>query len=258
MSKLRLLAILSALAACSAAPTAQSAPPEKHATTNPQDAEIRTLVDELVFQHERATESPLLTPGIPGGGDDDEYKKQYDKCQVAFRKLTELKQAAFPILVEHLDDKRASIPFRNHYMEHSVGDACYWCIYFQLQDRPDDYSSYGYQRKGRDGKDHPKPYWEGTPFDAAGGPKPWLEQNRHLSYPEMQVKCLNWLLDREKAIGVPDAKSYFVNILPLEIRILERKQETGADVKRQLDELRQIQKDRIVEKVPKELLPVTP
>src|SRR5262249_54823075 len=97
--------------------------------------------------------------------------------------------------------------------------------------------------------------WEGTPFDDAGGLKAWLEQNKDLSYAEKQIKCLNWLLTREKAIGIPDAESYFEDILPLEIRILERKRETGADVQQQLDRLRKIQKDKIVVEVPVELLP---
>ena len=82
----------------------------------------------------------------------------------------------------------------------------------------------------------------------------WLEQNKALSYPEKQIKCLNWLLAREKAIGAWDAESYFENILPLEIRILERKRETG-DVEQELNRLRRIMKRRIVKEVPAELLP---
>jgi len=235
--------------AFNAQPTQPKAPP----ATGKQEAEIRKLIEQLVFEHEKASETPLLSPGIDGN--DKEYKKQFEKCQQAFRKLTEFKEAAFPFLIEHLDDKRPSIHFRNHYLGHSVGDACYWNIYFQLEDQPKDYSSYGHSRKGRDGKAHTKPYWEGTPFDEAGGLKAWLEQNKDLSYPEKQIKCLNWLLAREKAIGAPDAESYFENILPLEIRILERKQETGADVNRELNRLRKIMKGKLINEVPAELLP---
>jgi len=246
--------VAAALAVQCAAVNAQQAQPRDRPAASNQEAEIRKLIEQLVFQHKNASQTPLLSPGI-GGNDDKEYKRQFDKCQQAFRKLTEFKGAAFPFLVEHLDDKRPSIHFRNHSMGHSVGDACYWNIYFQLQDRPNDYSSYGYSRKGRDGKDHPKPYWEGTPFDEAGGLKAWLEQNKDLSYPEKQIKCLNWLLAREKAIGAPDPESYFENILPLEISILERKQEAGADVNRELDRLRKIMKGKLINEVPVELLP---
>jgi hypothetical protein len=168
---------------------------------------IRALIENLVFIHDRATETPLISPGI-AEDDDKEYERQFEKCQQAFKEIGALKGKALPFLVEHLGDKRPSINFRNHYAGHSVGDACYWNIYFQLQDRPKDYSEYGYQRKGKDGEDHPKPYWEGTPFDEAGGLAKWLEANKKLSYPEMQIKCLTWLLDEEKKIGASDPESY--------------------------------------------------
>jgi len=220
-----------------------------------QEAEIKNLIEQLVFDHPRAAETPLISPMAGVNDGDPQYKKQFDKCGQAFRKLTELGEAAFPSLAAHLDDKRPSIHFRNHYLEHSVGDACYWNIYFQLTDHPKDYSSYGYARKGRNGELQPKPYWDGTPFDEAGGLPKWLEQNKALSYPEKQIKCLNWLLVREKAIGAPDAGSYFENILPLEIHILERQEETGANVEPELNRLRQILKDKKTGDVPPELLP---
>lgn len=215
---------------------------------------IRALIEDLVFEHEKASETFLISPGI-AGNDDEEYKRQFEKCQGAFKKLSGLKAQAFPILVEHLKDKRPSIHFQNHYEGHSVGAACYWNIYFQLQDTPSNYSEYGYQRKGRDGKDHPKPYWEGTPFDEAGGIAQWLKQNEKLSYVEMQIKCLNWLLEREKKIGAADADSYFLNILPLEIRIRERRLEAGAEVEGELKRLRDALAKKDVTTVPVTLLP---
>lgn len=240
--------------------------------TETQLAEIRALVEQLVFADGKATNRPLLQPGMvvygadgkpvddsllsPGYHKDaEEYKRRYAACERAFEKLFELRALAFPVLIEHLDDKRQSINFRNHSVGNSVGHACYWNIYYQLQDRPPNYSKYGYSRTGRDGKEHPKPYWEGSPFDDAGGLKKWLEQNRNLTYPEMQVKCLEWLLAKERAIGACDAESYFVNILPLEIRILERKQEAGQNVAGELDRLRMILKNRDVKAIPPELLP---
>ena len=159
------------------------------------------------------------------------------------------------MLIKHLDDKRQSINFRNHHLGNSVSHACYWNIYFQLQDRPPDYSRYGYSRKGRDGKDHPKPYWKGSPFDEAGGLREWLTANENLNYQQKQIKCLNWLLEREKLIGAPNAQSYFINILPLEIQILQRRLENGEDVETELKRLRNIQMGKLVDQVPKELLP---
>jgi len=152
--------------------------------------------------------------------------------------------------------QRFSIPLRNHFLGQSVGDACYWNIYFQLQDRPDDYSSYGYFRTGRDGQNHEKPYWEGTPFDEAGGVAEWLDENNDLSYTEKQIKCLRWLLEKEKAIGARDPESYFENILPLEIRVAERRLEAGEkDVQRELERLRLIRDEKRVAEIPREYLP---
>jgi len=233
-----------------------------------QEADIRTLIEQLVISEGQASNRPMMDPTMKiydadgkevKPADDtkaaEEYRKEFQSCQMAFKKLFELRIAAFPVLIEHLDDKRQSINFRNHFLGNSVGDACRWNIYYQLQDMPEDYSEYGYSRTGRDGKRHPKPYWEGTPFDDAGGVKKWLEQNGNLTYPEMQVKCLQWLLAKEKAIGACDAESYFLNILPLEIRILERKREAGENVAEELDRLRKVLENKEVKEIPAELLP---
>lgn len=228
-----------------------NAPFENLVVPPEQEAEIRALVEQLVFAESEAQNRPVLAPhgrkeddkhlfdaennrlfydpSRSGGGpkDPEEYRQRFETCQAAFEKLTEFKIAAFPVLIEHLDDKQQSINFRNHFLGNSVGNACHWILYYQLQDEPDNYSEYGESRKGSDGKKHVKPYWEGTPFDEAGGPKKWLEANKRLSYRQMQIKCLQWLLDKEKAIGAPDAESYALNIRPLETRILERKQQAG-------------------------------
>ena len=238
----------------SASDVAQPAVPEAHVQeSGPAEAEIEAIVDELVFADVDAQNQPVISPGITDNS--EEYRKRFEICQTAFQKLTDFGEVAFPVLVKHLDDKRQSINFRNHYVGNSVGDACYWNIYFQLQDRPRGYSRYGYSRKGRDGEDHPKPYWAGTPFDEAGGLSEWLAVNENLNYQEKQIKCLNWLLDKEKLIGGPDAESYFINILPLQIRILERRLENGDDVENELRRLRRIQTEKLVDQVPKELLP---
>ena len=217
------------------------------------EADIEAIVDQLVFADSDAQNNPLIGPGITD--DSEAYRKRFETCQTAFQCLSELKDVAFPVLIKHLDDKRQSINFRNHQMGSSVGHACYWNIYCQLQDRPRDYSQYGYSREGRDGKDHPKPYLVGSPFDDAGGLRKWLTANENLNYLEKQIKCLNWLLESEKLIGAPDAESYDINILPLEIRTLERRLENGDNVEAELNRLRKIQTDKLVAQIPQELLP---
>jgi len=210
--------------------------------TPQQQAEIEALIDQLVL------DTSIDPKDMVARG------KAWDTCIAAFEKLSTYQERAFPQLVRHLDDKRPSIPFRNHRLGFEVGNACYWNLYYQLQDRPDDYSRYGYYRKGRDGKEHPQPYWKGTPFDDAGGVKKWLAAHRGLSYPQMQVECLRWLLKKEKEIGAPDAASYFLNILPLEIQILKRRQQAGEDVQAELKRLQKIKQEKRVDQIPRELL----
>lgn len=233
-----------------------------------QEAEIKLLIEQLVLADQQASNRPTIDPNmkifdakgneVKSDGDEkkaEEYQERYNSCNKAFQKLGDLKIAAFPAMVAHLDDKRQSINFRNHYLANSVGDACYWNIYYQLQDTPDDYSEYGDGRLGHDGEYHTKPYWEGTPFDEAGGLKQWLEKNKKLSYVQMQIKCLRWLLEKEKAIGASDAESYFINILPLEIRILERRQQAGENVANELARLKKVMAAKDATAVPAELLP---
>lgn len=219
-----------------------------------QEKEIRALIEQLVFDVP-VKPGPVYAPGIRDKT--DEYRKNFERCSTAFAKLMEYKAVSIPLLVEHLDDKRQSINFRNHDLRNSVGHACYLNIYYQLQDRPRDYSRYGHSREGRDGDDHVQPYWEGTPFDDDGGVKKWLKNNENLSYVEKRIKCLKWLLEKEKAIGAPDPESYFINILPLEIRILERRLEAGEDVKKELERLREVKSKKLVDQIPAGVLPTT-
>jgi hypothetical protein len=218
-----------------------------------QQKQIASLIEQLVFAEQKASDDPLIDPDF--ADQDDAYRKRFDRCRNAFKKLSELKDVAFPLLIAHLDDDRQSIPFRNHSSGQSMGDACYWIIHDQLQDRPDDYSSYGYDRKGRDGEFHTQPYWDGSPFEDAGGLVKWLEENRELTYTQKQIKCLQWLLDSETKIGAPDAESYFENILPLEIRIVERRLEAGEDTRRELQRLRLIRDEKRVAEIPARYLP---
>jgi hypothetical protein len=145
----------------------------------------------------------------------------------SFKRLTAFNELAFPILASHLDDERPSRMHWNHTFARTVGAICYRVIHDQLTEFPPGYTEYGLQRTGRDGKGHLKPYWEGTPYDQSGGLKNWLQQNQTLTYTEKRIKCLTWLLDEEKKIGVIDHYSYYVNIQPLELEILKLKAEGG-------------------------------
>lgn len=250
-----LMAALVFAGLCAACSPQESSKKQPRALSQ-QEIEIENLIEQLVFNDPKASRPPGSDSGA--GAEDAAIKKECAKCEEAFRKLTEHKEASLPLLLEHLGDQRPSVPFRHHFVGHSVGFACYWNIYDQLMDTPPDYSSYGLVREGRDGKDHEKPNQGGGPFSEVRGPQAWLEQNKHLSYVEKQIKCLEWMLAKEKEIGAADAESYFKNILPLEIRILERKLDTGVPVQSELHRLRKILREKIVSEIPPELLPDKP
>ena len=183
----------------------------------------------------------------------------YAKVRIdAFKRLTAFNELAFPFLASHLDDKRPSSMHWNHTFVKTVGSMCHRVIHDQLIEFPAGYTEYGYQRTGRDGKGHVKPYWAGTPYDAADGLGKWLKQNQDLTYAEKRIKCLTWLLDEEKKIGVIDHNGYYVNILPLELKILELKAEGGQDVATELARVRELSKTKPGNQAPKELMPDRP
>lgn len=222
--------------------------------TPQEEKQIKQLIENLVFEHPKADQKILIQPYV-GSKEDDRYKAQYDKCHQAFQKLRTYQQKAFPLLLQHLEDQRPSIHFKNHIENHTVGDACYWNIRFQLEARPKNYSEYGLQREGKDGKLHIKPYWKSSPFAADGGLTAWLKKHQHLSYTEMQIKCLQWLLENEKQIGASDSDSYYLNIAPLELRILELKQQNGESHTAEITRLQTALKNKSPDQVPANLLP---
>ncbi|MEO5716631.1 MAG: hypothetical protein ABIT37_24340 [Luteolibacter sp.] len=254
--------------------------------TKEQEVEIRRLIEQLAFVPfpmpqgppapkpvpeevpESTADDPFADPSYapPPGPDPfamEEEPPEIAKanvrmataCREAFKQLTAYKGLALPLMVDQLDDERPSMDFHGHWKRRDVGAACYWNIRYQLEDHPGDYSSYGYARKGRDGESHVKPYYESPGQLPPKGLKTWLMENAALSYTEKQLKCLRWALEEEKKIGASDADSYFSNILPLEIRILQRRGQLGEDVRVELERLVKIRTNKDVGGIPPELLP---
>lgn len=236
--------------------------------TKQQEVEILKLIEQLVFIPVAKPEADPGPKTVPKRKSDDpfagveetpeiteENRKRASACREAFKQLTAYKGLAFPFMVEHLEDKRPSLHFHGHWKHHDVGAACYWNIRYQLEDMPGDYSSYGYARKGRDGESHVVPYYQYPGQLPIDGLKKWLAENAALSYTEKQIKCLRWLLEEEKKIGACDPESYFENILPLEIRILQRRAQLGDDVQVELKRQQQILREKQTNAIPPELLP---
>jgi hypothetical protein len=187
-----------------------------------------------------------------------ELQGYYQKREDAFKQLASLQELAFPILAAHLDDERPSLIHWNHKVARTVGRVCHQVIHDQLTFFPEGYSDYGLQRTGRDGAGHVKPYWQSNPYEEAGGLGKWLQQNQGLSFRQMRIKCLTWLLHGEKQIGVVDPAGYFVHVLPLELGILELQASDGQDVTQELERLRKLSRTRSADQVPMELLPAGP
>lgn len=236
--------------------------------TKEQEVDIRKLIEQLAFipvAKPPAAAGPKAVPkrksDDPFAGEEDppeiteENRRRAIACREAFEQLTAYKGLAIPFMVEQLEDTRPSTDFHGHWKRRDVGAACYWNIRYQLEDPPGDYSSYGYARKGRDGESHVKPYYAHPGLLPVDGLKKWLVENAALSYTEKQLKCLRWLLEEEKKIGACDPESYFENILPLEIRILQRRAQLGDDVRAELEWLKKVLKEKQVSAIPPELLP---
>lgn len=253
----------------------------KEAANKDQELEIHKLIEQLVFYPFPMPQGPLVPLVIPEPAPEDPFSglpptspqfeveevppgiarenaKSAKACRVAFHRLLSLGALAVPSMVEHLEDGRPSLDFNGHWKTSTLGDACYWNLREGLQDLPEDYSSYGYARKGRDGENHVTPYWIYPGLLPKEGLKAWLTKNATLSYTEKQIKCLKWYLAEEKKIGASDPRDYFVNILPLEIRILQKRSQLGEDVEKDLKQRLKIQKDKQESAVPPELLPAQP
>ena len=72
----------------------------------------------------------------------------------------------------------------------------------------------------------------------------WLEQNRGLSFRQIRIKCLTWLLEEEKKIGVSETDGYFLHVLPLELGILELQASDGQDAPLELERVRKLLRTR--------------
>lgn len=222
-----------------------------------QEKEIRELIEMLVIT-ERESVLTDSAEGVRTAELEEELAGYIKARKDAFNRLTAFQELAFPMLAEYFDDDRPSAMVWNHIFARTVGTVCYRVVHNQLMELPPDYSDYGLTRIGRDGERHIKPYWEPEPYADSNGLANWLRDNEGLSYAEKRIKCLNWLLDGEKKIGVIDPGGYYTHVFALELEILKQKAAMGKDVAEALARALVQWEARPADQVPKELLPDGP
>jgi hypothetical protein len=178
--------------------------------------DIDGLIELLAISDKPAGNEPIYTPG-PETPRNDPRWLAIDAAEGLRKKGV----AAFPNLVQHLDDKRQSVAFRS-VIPHDVGDACFCIIREQVFSLPKDYRR-SYNRTGADTKSRPRPYFiEPVLFDHSTLPK-WLEQRKDKSLREMQIEALTWLIEEERKIGFRNEEDKRAYLDPLERRLGEIK-----------------------------------
>jgi hypothetical protein len=155
--------------------------------------EMRSLVKALV--------SPNPEPKI--GGSQAEYPAKYDheaqdRVLDAWFKLQECGAAAFPILLDSLDDDRYSFTEDGGALDRNwtVGEACRDMIDLELQP----FRTY-YRFKDDDGPRIPR-YIYHFKLDTPDGAKKWWKTHKDKTLRELQIEVLEWViadLPKEKA-----------------------------------------------------------
>ena len=173
--------------------------------------EIEALIEQLAISDEPAAHAPVFspTPDTP----------RTDPRVIAYQAADKLKsygRHAFPYLLNHLDDRRQSIAFRNE-IPHSVGLSCYRIIEMQVLRLPKDYHV-TYQRAGTDGEIHTSPsFAEAELFQP--DITTWLAEREDQSLADMQIEALEWLIEREERIGFPTEQDREWFLYPLQRQV---------------------------------------
>jgi hypothetical protein len=191
------------------------------------DASIRASAESLISRLKSPNKpaNPDRTPLI-GYPTDYDFKAQ-EKVSEAERKLVNLGQSAFPILVEHLNDPEYSQSFDTALLsDFTVGEVCYMIIRRQIE--PADRRGYKI-REGSDGKSHTMPHYFHS-YYKSGQPRKdqlsrWWAGHRDKTIQEMQIEALEWTIEEEKRIGFPGRRDRELYLDPLVRKLAELKKE---------------------------------
>jgi hypothetical protein len=151
-----------------------------------------------------------------------------EKVERAREELIEMKEAAFPVLIDHLKDKPYSSSISTAiFRSLSVGEVCFMIIEGQV-----DLAGMRYKaRTGSDGKGHTHTGYfsqyckDGS--DSRDGLARWWKEHENKSLKEMQIEALEWSIERERAIGFPNEKDREHYLNPLVKMLADLKRPVG-------------------------------
>jgi hypothetical protein len=188
------------------------------ASQKPDPKMVEALISQL--RSPNKDPNPGLDPLIR------EFPKDYDfeaqkKVSAAYKKLTAMGKDAFPMLIEHVNDRSYSqSTFSSLLLSESVGCVCFEIIEGQVDVVGMNYKS----RQGTDGEEHVhRGYF--SQFSAKGeyytqdGLRRWWKEHQHQSLKEMQIEALRWAIAREKKIGFPEKDDQKDYLEPLEAKL---------------------------------------
>ncbi|MFN0021700.1 MAG: hypothetical protein ACKVP0_25920 [Pirellulaceae bacterium] len=199
------------------------APAQGPAAGNGRADEFRSQVESLIAQlrSPNMDPNPKRQPGINLPHDYDRAAQK--KVDEAIEKLKSLGKAAFPILVEHVDDPEYSKSISSAVLlSRSVGAVCSDIVEDQVDLSPMHYKT----RKGSDGRQHGfhrsyfGKYWSGTTTRREMLEK-WWKDNSEKSLQEMQIEALESAISDELSIGFPTKRDEERHLKPLQKLLAE-------------------------------------
>lgn len=156
------------------------------------EQKVRDLVEQLASQNpEPARDQSRRFLERPEGWDPEKQQVVFDARQ----QLAELGKAAFPFLLESMNDDRYSHSASySVQLNHSVGDVCRQIFESNIRLIGMRFKS----RTGADGESHMCPNY----FDRHHGKlDKWWQANQDKSLQQMRIEVLTWRIKKEREIG---------------------------------------------------------
>ena len=162
---------------------------EKPAPKTPlTEKECEKLVEQLVNPNKPPfTEDYVLD--LPKDVSLDTLRKQQEKVEIAYDRLSANVEVALPVLVKNLGDKRFSyvyeIGWNGCFKKASVGTACYRIIEANVE-------AYHRHVSFCDGNSPPRSLH--FIWDEAGGTKKWWEKRKGKPLADLQLETIEWAM----------------------------------------------------------------